>query len=614
KTVNIRLSTDGGQTYPITLASGVVNDGKQFVTVPDAIGSNLRVRIDAADNVFYDISNQNFKIQAPAQPALSVGLSADNAEICMPANFSTEIYTAAVLGYSDPIQLQLVGSLPPGAVASFNTTNIQPGQSASLMVDLTNVNVEGIFTFDVQAVSGSQTYTRPITLTLRRNDFTGFALHTPANGLTNAGLTQTLRWTTGLDADLYDIQLSTSPDFNTLVASRTGTALDSFRVTVLLEKGKAYFWRVRPTNECGAHAWSDPYFFSTFAEDCRTFESNDLPKNLSANSTPTIETKITINQGGTISDINIKQIDGYHEFFKDLEAHLISPSGTDLLLWKDKCGNFNGNFNFGLDDSAPGAFQCPPNNTGTAYRPVNPLTVFNNQNSTGIWTFRVKDNVSGSGGALEAFKIELCASLAVTPPFLVINNIMPLPSGTSRVITPDFLLVEDTDNTHAELKYTVMTVPERGSISRAGVGVLQPGSQFTQANLDAGEITFQDFGVSGQPDGFYFMVTDGEGGFFGTPKFIAQPLVGTREPSKQTIEFLLFPNPAGKETQLAFSEPLDSDTRIAMTDMAGRILGEWLLGYGGNNLHLDLTGLPQGVYLIVVNNAEGRGIKKLVVR
>ena len=33
--VNILLSTDGGYTYPITLASGVANDGAETVTTPN---------------------------------------------------------------------------------------------------------------------------------------------------------------------------------------------------------------------------------------------------------------------------------------------------------------------------------------------------------------------------------------------------------------------------------------------------------------------------------------------------------------------------------------------------------------------------------------------------
>ena len=58
--VNIKLSTDGGFTYPHVLAAAAVNDGSQFVTVPDMITNRARIRVEAANNIFFDISNQDF--------------------------------------------------------------------------------------------------------------------------------------------------------------------------------------------------------------------------------------------------------------------------------------------------------------------------------------------------------------------------------------------------------------------------------------------------------------------------------------------------------------------------------------------------------------------------
>ncbi len=612
--VNIRLSTDGGQTYPITLASGVANNGSYYVLAPNSVGNNMRVRVDAANNVFFDISNANFKIQQPVQPSLTLGLENSGGIICLPDNYETAIFSAGVLGYNTPINLELTGSLPPGAVPSFSTTTIQPGQAANFKLDLSNVAVEGQFTFNIRATSGTVELVRPVTLFIRRNDFSGFALQTPANGLTNANLTQTLHWTKGLDADAYDVEFSKSPAFTTILASKSGTALDSFKINFLLEKGTAYFWRVRTVNECGAHAWSEPFFFSTFAEDCRLFEANDLPKNIAAGSTPTVESKITVNQGGTISDVNIKQIAGVHGFFKHLEAHLISPAGTDVLLWKDKCGNFGSFFNFGLDDQAPGGFPCPPNNSGNFYRPENPLAPFVGENSTGTWTLRVKDNTVGDGGTIDGFKLEFCASLQINPPYLVNNNVMPVPSGGNRVITPDFLLVEDANNTHAQLTYTVMSVPEDGIITRNNFGTLKQGDQFTQANLDAGEIKFYDYGGNPAPDGFRFMVTDGEAGFFGTPKFLTQVATSNQEPKLLALDFSVFPNPASEMVHLSFGQSLLAKTQVQLIDMAGRQMGSWNLGVGESAFSISLNALPKGVYMVAVQNESGRGLKKLVVQ
>lgn len=67
--VNILLSTDGGNTFPFTLASRVRNDGAQPIVLPLALTSNARVKVEADGNIFFDISDADFTIAAPAFPS-----------------------------------------------------------------------------------------------------------------------------------------------------------------------------------------------------------------------------------------------------------------------------------------------------------------------------------------------------------------------------------------------------------------------------------------------------------------------------------------------------------------------------------------------------------------
>lgn len=62
--VDILLSTDGGQTFPTTLAAAVPNSGTAGLTVPDAPTLAARVEVQCHDNIFFDISPADFVISS----------------------------------------------------------------------------------------------------------------------------------------------------------------------------------------------------------------------------------------------------------------------------------------------------------------------------------------------------------------------------------------------------------------------------------------------------------------------------------------------------------------------------------------------------------------------
>jgi uncharacterized repeat protein (TIGR01451 family) len=88
--VNIRLSTDGGYTYPTTLVSDVPNDGLHSVAVPNLSTTTARVRVECATSIFFDISNTNFTIANAAPFAdLAIGKSVDPAGNLLPGDSLT---------------------------------------------------------------------------------------------------------------------------------------------------------------------------------------------------------------------------------------------------------------------------------------------------------------------------------------------------------------------------------------------------------------------------------------------------------------------------------------------------------------------------------------------
>jgi subtilisin-like proprotein convertase family protein len=60
--VNIKLSTDGGLTFSITLASNTPNDGSENITVPIITSTNCRLLIEPTANIFYAVNSKVFAV------------------------------------------------------------------------------------------------------------------------------------------------------------------------------------------------------------------------------------------------------------------------------------------------------------------------------------------------------------------------------------------------------------------------------------------------------------------------------------------------------------------------------------------------------------------------
>lgn len=61
-TLNIKLSTDGGLTFPITLATNTPNDGSEIITAPNITATNCRLLIEPTANIFYAVNSKIFAV------------------------------------------------------------------------------------------------------------------------------------------------------------------------------------------------------------------------------------------------------------------------------------------------------------------------------------------------------------------------------------------------------------------------------------------------------------------------------------------------------------------------------------------------------------------------
>lgn len=613
--VHIRLSTDGGLTYPITLASNVPNNGRACVAVPNVTTDRARVRVEAADNVFFDISNTNFTVKAPTTAGFSVCAAALSGDVCLPADYSVKVNSNSVLGFGGSINWR-VANLPAGATATFSPSTTAATGETTLTLRFAPNTPEGVHTLLIEGSSGGTTSSVSTVITVTQNDLSGIGVRSPVHGAQGVSVDNGIvRWQGDPDADSYDVQIATDPTFSeaAIKATSSNVIADSVRVGVALEKGTIYYWRVRGKNPCGSSAWVGPFVFVTAADVCNTYSATDLPKNITANTATTIESQIAVPSGGAVTDVNVLEVRGRHDFLSELEVRLIPPSGgTGVLLFRNRCTT-TGNFNIGFDDAASGTFGCPPPNTGAISKSAELLSTLRGVTAAGNWTLRVIDNRAGSGGQLQGFRLELCAAGAPTAgPMLVTNNPLNIVPNGNGGIDAALLKVEDANTAADKLVYTLLNIPQFGRLELNGKALVV-GDRFTQADVNNGSLRFFDNGQNRSGlDTFRFSVTDGEGGLAAGTFRILQP-VSAKE-ALQPLPFSMAPNPATERVHLTFGESLRSTTYITLTEPTGRQVRLWTVSAGNVAFEVPINDLPTGVYVCTVRNAHALSSQSIVVQ
>src|SRR5690606_15354549 len=139
-------------------------------------------------------------------------------------------------------------------------------------------------------------------------------------------------------------------------------------------------------------------------------------------------------------------------------------------------------------------------------------------------------------------------------PYLVINDTMPVKPNDYRIITNEFLLTQDDNNPPGDLYYTLITVPQYGKLVWLG-NDLGVGDTFRQLAIDSKNVRYVHDGSDNEFDNFTFAVTNGEGGWFGTPQFniiMDEDLVVGVGSLEAENAITLFPNPANQHLNIQF--------------------------------------------------------------
>jgi subtilisin-like proprotein convertase family protein len=620
KFVNIKMSLDGGFTYPYLLAQTALNDGSENVTLPNVTSASARIRVEAADHVFFDISNNDFKINSTNTQGFGITVSPYSIPLnCQPAALEYKITTNGLSGFNRNIKLELLGKLPQGVTYVFTSPNVKPGDSSFLRFDTKKILRDTAVLTLRASVEGVDTILRTIYFTSLNNDFSNLKLTTPLDGTSGIQLSTPFAWGAIPNAKTFDFELDTLPKFgSTAFATGTVTA-NGISINKLLPDNKLFFWRIRPTNECGTGPWTRPNTFQTASTTCKSSESVNVPVSIPSRNTPTIDSKIVITESGTINKVNVPIVQITYEYVRNLKIFLISPKGTQVQLYSEGCRGLTNRFIAGFDDNAPNSIEqfCPPDK-GIVFKPNAPLSAFIGENQQGTWTLRVQVTKSESinAGTLEKWKLEFCSSLAVTNPIISANDTLRVPPGRSNVISKQLLFSQDPDATADQLKYVIVSLPLGGTL-RAQARTLAIGDEFSQTDVNNGLISYLHNGGALRLDGFTFVVKDIKGGFVPVRQFNIKidekVTIGLRDPILQ-IAAKLYPNPTTNELNLVLGQTMAAEAQVLILNLQGQVVNQLRMAKGASGLQIDTHNLPSGTYFLQLRTAEGILSEKFIVQ
>jgi len=179
-------------------------------------------------------------------------------------------------------------------------------------------------------------------------------------------------------------------------------------------------------------------------------------------------------------------------------------------------------------------------------------------------SFESTFGASGGSTASSTSSVNVGAPPPNVSPQLVVNAGLTVTQGMGAVIAPTLLQTTDGDPGDT-LTYTVTASPTSGTLT--------PATTFTQAEIDAGNVSYQHDGGSALSDAFEFSVSDGRGGTIAPTRFDITVETANRPPLVGISTLPLATAGAPYQITVSPTDPDVGDTLTLFVDAGPAWLG-----------------------------------------
>ena len=507
--VDILLSSDGGLTYPDVLATQVPNTGSSNITVPFVFTDQARVMVIGSDNIFFDISNENFII---TDPTFRLIINNNIEVACLGEDVNYEISLISFLDYDEEVTFSTQGA-PEGIELQFaSVTSPSVGSNVLTILGASNLDA-GTYLFDIIGESVDTLMSMPVQLIILEQ-LQPTTLNTPPNGSTQLPTNGVaLEWNILGGEEEFLVELSTDPGFsNTVTIANTPESILDLDA---LSGSTVYYWRVKGINQCEEGEFGPTYAFQTSIMDiCERYSSSD---NFPIAIPPDITSQLEISNADVGNYVKVN-LDILHEYVGDISATLIAPDGDEIILFDQPgiensqygCNNadmlvslYDGAENT-AEDLADTCEDVSPTISGD-YQPLNSLAAFSTSDVNGTWILDIDDAfVQADDGSLQSWSIDICR--AIEPGVVSVEKeILLVAQGLSEIISQEIL---ETSGESELVTYTILTLPVKGTLQINNLDAAI-GNTFTQSDVNNGLITYIHSGIDAEGDSFTFDIVDG---------------------------------------------------------------------------------------------------------